>query len=50
METLQRHLHYNSVDGMNEVRKIAVRFEEKIYNAATSQVLQMLFFFPEVKG
>lgn len=39
METLKKHLPFSGQDGLHELRKIAVRFEEKIYNAATSQVL-----------
>ncbi|XP_062017635.1 mediator of RNA polymerase II transcription subunit 15a-like [Rosa rugosa] len=34
MDTLKRHIPYSSED---ELKKIAVRFEEKIYVAATSQ-------------
>ncbi|KAK1261454.1 Mediator of RNA polymerase II transcription subunit 15a [Acorus gramineus] len=37
METLKRHLPFSGPDGMIELKKIAVRFEEKIYTAATSQ-------------
>lgn len=38
METLKRHLPFSGQDGLQELKKIAVRFEEKIYTAATSQV------------
>lgn len=38
METLKRHLPISGPEGLVELRKIAVRFEEKIYAAATSQV------------
>ncbi|PRQ38904.1 putative coactivator CBP, KIX domain-containing protein [Rosa chinensis] len=38
MDTLKRHIPYSSED---ELKKIAVRFEEKIYVAATSQMLTM---------
>ena len=38
METLKRHLPVSGHEGLSELRKIAVRFEEKIYTAATSQV------------
>jgi len=38
METLKRHLPISVPEGLNELRKIAIRFEEKIYAAATSQV------------
>ncbi|XP_052478060.1 mediator of RNA polymerase II transcription subunit 15a isoform X2 [Gossypium raimondii] len=37
METFMRHLPFSGQDGLNELRKIAVRFEEKIFTAATSQ-------------
>ena len=37
VETLKRHLHFPGLDGALEVERIAVKFEEKIYNAATSQ-------------
>ncbi|KAJ8633481.1 hypothetical protein MRB53_026817 [Persea americana] len=38
METLKRHLPISGPEGLVELRKIAVRFEEKIYAAATSQL------------
>ncbi|XP_057976249.1 mediator of RNA polymerase II transcription subunit 15a-like isoform X2 [Malania oleifera] len=37
MDTLKRHLPFSGQDGLHEVRKIAVRFEEKIYSAAIDQ-------------
>ena len=37
METLKRHLPVSGEVGLHELRKIAIRFEEKIYTAATSQ-------------
>ncbi|XWS11745.1 hypothetical protein CRYUN_Cryun37aG0026500 [Craigia yunnanensis] len=37
MDTLKRHLPFSGQDGLNELRKIAVRFEEKIFTAAISQ-------------
>ncbi|KAK8988593.1 hypothetical protein V6N11_029976 [Hibiscus sabdariffa] len=37
MDTLKRHLPFSGQDGLNELRKIAVRFEEKIFTAASSQ-------------
>ncbi|KAL9668082.1 hypothetical protein QQ045_002456 [Rhodiola kirilowii] len=37
METLKKHLPFSGQDGLLELKKIAVRFEEKIYSAATSQ-------------
>ncbi|XP_044486445.1 mediator of RNA polymerase II transcription subunit 15a-like isoform X2 [Mangifera indica] len=37
MDTLKRHLPFSGQEGLNELKKIAERFEEKIYTAATSQ-------------
>ncbi|GAB2282672.1 hypothetical protein Dimus_017209 [Dionaea muscipula] len=37
METLKRHLPLSGQEGLQELRKIAMKFEEKIYTAATSQ-------------
>ncbi|CAA0828629.1 Mediator of RNA polymerase II transcription subunit 15a [Striga hermonthica] len=37
METLKRHLPFSGQEGLQELKKIAVRFEEKNYTAATSQ-------------
>ncbi|KAM3747924.1 hypothetical protein ACB098_05G070800 [Castanea mollissima] len=37
METLKRHLPVSGQQGLHELRKIAIRFKEKIYTAATSQ-------------
>ncbi|XP_054789788.1 mediator of RNA polymerase II transcription subunit 15a-like [Prosopis cineraria] len=37
METLKMHLPCSGQEGIHELRKIAQRFEEKIYTAATSQ-------------
>ncbi|XWS20491.1 hypothetical protein CRYUN_Cryun31cG0105500 [Craigia yunnanensis] len=37
MDTLKRHLPFSGLEGLNELRKIAVRFEEKIFTAASSQ-------------
>ncbi|KAJ8422159.1 hypothetical protein Cgig2_013233 [Carnegiea gigantea] len=37
LDTLRRHLPVSHEAGLQELRKIAVRFEEKIYSAATSQ-------------
>ncbi|KAL9463036.1 hypothetical protein AB3S75_000948 [Citrus x aurantiifolia] len=37
MDTLKRHLPFSGQDGLNELKKIAGRFEEKIYTAASSQ-------------
>lgn len=38
MDTLKRHLSFSGAEKLSELRKIAQRFEEKIYTAATSQV------------
>lgn len=38
VETLKRHLPFSGLEGALEIESIAVRFEEKIYSAATSQV------------
>ncbi|KAJ6706532.1 MEDIATOR OF RNA polymerase II TRANSCRIPTION SUBUNIT 15A-RELATED [Salix purpurea] len=37
MDTLKRHLPFSGQEGLQELKKIAVRFEEKIYTAATNQ-------------
>ncbi|KAJ7951949.1 mediator of RNA polymerase II transcription subunit 15a-like [Quillaja saponaria] len=37
METLKKHLPVSGQEGLHELKKIAERFEEKIYTAATSQ-------------
>ncbi|GAB4832120.1 hypothetical protein Ancab_006139 [Ancistrocladus abbreviatus] len=37
METLKRHLPVSDQEGLQDLRKIAMRFEERIYTAATSQ-------------
>ncbi|XP_064934657.1 mediator of RNA polymerase II transcription subunit 15a-like isoform X1 [Musa acuminata AAA Group] len=37
METLKRHLPISVPEGINELQKIAIRFEEKIYTAASNQ-------------
>ena len=39
MDTLKKHLPFSGQEGLLELKKIAVRFEEKIYTAASSQVL-----------
>jgi hypothetical protein len=43
LETLRRHLPVSVPEGLNELQRIAVRFEEKIYTAATSQVIWPIF-------
>ncbi|KZV47311.1 mediator of RNA polymerase II transcription subunit 15a [Dorcoceras hygrometricum] len=37
METLKSHLPFSGQEGLQELKKIAVRFEEKIFTAATNQ-------------
>ncbi|KAK9156582.1 hypothetical protein Scep_003156 [Stephania cephalantha] len=37
METLKKHLPITGPEGLVELQKIAIRFEEKIYTAATNQ-------------
>ncbi|XP_062092601.1 mediator of RNA polymerase II transcription subunit 15a [Humulus lupulus] len=37
MDTLKKHLPFSGQEGLLELKKIAERFEEKIYSAATSQ-------------
>ncbi|KAI4354537.1 hypothetical protein L6164_003389 [Bauhinia variegata] len=37
MDTLKRHLPFTGQEGLHELQKIAQRFEERIYTAATSQ-------------
>ncbi|XP_042386593.1 mediator of RNA polymerase II transcription subunit 15a-like isoform X4 [Zingiber officinale] len=37
METLKRHLPISAPEGLNELQKIAFRYEDKIYTAAANQ-------------
>ncbi|KAL9350922.1 hypothetical protein Peur_058177 [Populus x canadensis] len=37
METLKRHLSFSAQEGLQELKKIAIRLEEKIYTTATNQ-------------
>ncbi|KAK3230796.1 hypothetical protein Dsin_002677 [Dipteronia sinensis] len=37
MGTLERHLPYSGPEGFNELRRIAMGFEDKIFSSATSQ-------------
>ncbi|KAL9388014.1 hypothetical protein Peur_021138 [Populus x canadensis] len=37
METLKRHLPFSGQEGLQELKKIAMRLEEKIYTTATDQ-------------
>ena len=38
METLKRHLLFSGQEGLQELKKIVIRLEEKIYTTATNQV------------
>jgi len=38
METLKRHLLFSSQEALQELKKFAIRVEEKIYTTATNQV------------
>ena len=42
MDTLQRHMPVAGQDGVDELLKIAWRFEQKIFQAATDQVSGLL--------
>ncbi len=42
MDTLQRHMPVAGQDGVEELLKIAWRFEEKIFQAATDQAIIFL--------
>lgn len=44
METLKRHLPISVPEGLNELQKIAFRFEDKIYSAAANQVDPVILF------
>jgi hypothetical protein len=46
MDTLKKHLPVSGSDGLHELSKIAQRFEDKIYNAATSQVHSLCIVQP----
>ncbi|KAG5387095.1 hypothetical protein IGI04_038565 [Brassica rapa subsp. trilocularis] len=37
METLKKHLPHSGTEGVNELRRIAARFEEKIFSGAVNQ-------------
>ncbi|KAL6989757.1 hypothetical protein U1Q18_015508 [Sarracenia purpurea var. burkii] len=37
LETFKKHLPFSGQEGLQEVKKIALRFEENIYTSATSQ-------------
>lgn len=39
MDILKRHVLISGQEGLYELKKIVVRFEEKIYTTATSQVI-----------
>ncbi|KAJ4915904.1 Mediator of RNA polymerase II transcription subunit 15a [Raphanus sativus] len=40
METLHKHLPFPGPEGMNELRRIASRFEERIFSDAVSQICE----------
>ncbi|XP_024030593.1 mediator of RNA polymerase II transcription subunit 15a isoform X2 [Morus notabilis] len=42
-DTLKKHLSFSRQEGLHELKKIAERFEEKIYTAATSQKIYRLY-------
>ncbi|XP_034703009.1 mediator of RNA polymerase II transcription subunit 15a-like isoform X4 [Vitis riparia] len=50
MDTLKRHLPVSGQEGLRELRKIALRFEEKIYKAATSQKISLKILTMETKS
>ncbi|XP_034909799.1 mediator of RNA polymerase II transcription subunit 15a-like [Populus alba] len=37
METIKRHLLFSGQEGLQELKKFAIRFEDKIYTTATNQ-------------
>ncbi|KAF9670548.1 hypothetical protein SADUNF_Sadunf13G0080500 [Salix dunnii] len=43
MDTLKRHLPFSGQEGLQELKKIAVRFEEKIYTVAANQVFGLCY-------
>ncbi|WZZ57680.1 hypothetical protein YC2023_057787 [Brassica napus] len=45
MDTLKRHFPYSGPEGINELKRIAARFEEKIFSSAVNQVTHTSFFF-----
>jgi len=46
MDTLKRHNPVSGQEGLHELQKIAQRFEEKIFTAATSQVRILISDLP----
>ncbi|RID57732.1 hypothetical protein BRARA_F01087 [Brassica rapa] len=38
LETLKKHIPYSGKEGIEELMRVAVSFEELIFNTATSQV------------
>ena len=45
MDTLKKHFPYSGPEGINELKRIAARFEEKIFSSAVNQVTHTSFFF-----
>jgi len=43
METLKKHLPFSGPEGINELRRIAARFEEKIFSGALNQVIMNIY-------
>uniref|UniRef100_A0A2K2B0K3 Mediator complex subunit 15 KIX domain-containing protein n=1 Tax=Populus trichocarpa TaxID=3694 RepID=A0A2K2B0K3_POPTR len=41
METLKRHLLFSGQEGLQELKKFSICFEEKIYTTTTNQMLSM---------
>ena len=39
MATLMKHLPYSGPEEINELKRIAVRFEEKVFSSAVYQVI-----------
>ncbi|KAH9317435.1 hypothetical protein KI387_019204, partial [Taxus chinensis] len=37
LDTLKRHMPFTSPEGMEELKKVALRFEEKVYTTAANQ-------------
>ena len=39
LETLKKHLPFSGPEGINELKRIAVRFEEKVFSSSVHQVI-----------
>lgn len=42
IETLRRHIPHSGPEGIDELSRIAARFEEKTFSGAVDQVLNLL--------